>query len=306
MKNRIQIGFAILAVAFFVCSVASAFGTIPWTSEGGGLNTCDVAGDAAHSLYCAGGWCADLMSDCETPAYPLAADAPPIVTPYFSEEEVGQNCPAGYIVNGYDLFGYDDRGDDIALNCIKTDNYIEDDCQWTPWISEEPETPSGAPLPYAGTTVDCHAYFSTDHYIHGMECNNGWCDNMRLYCCSYKEKPATVEPCDPDDPATVDLGSDGQETWVRNDACLKVEDSYPPWWGHHAIMKFQNAQSTSGAYPVTVDWGNDCTSDSGSFSYSGDWQDQWMSYTDMDCPTVIKLNGSGSGWIKVRYYKDGE
>ena len=96
-----------------------------------------------------------------------------------------------------------------------------------------------------------------------------------------------------------DLGSDGNETTVSNDGCVMVRDHYPYWWGTRTMM----LQTTSpGDYPVPFSWSNACTGSSGEGIFTGDWQNQFLSMTDDDCATLIDLQGSGIGSVRLRYY----
>ena len=96
-----------------------------------------------------------------------------------------------------------------------------------------------------------------------------------------------------------DLGSDGNETTVPVDGCVMVRDHYPYWWGTRTML-FQT--TTPGDYPVPFTWSNDCTGSSGSKTFTHDWQNQWLSLTDDDCATLIDLQGTGPGTVRLRYY----
>jgi hypothetical protein len=98
----------------------------------------------------------------------------------------------------------------------------------------------------------------------------------------------------------VDLGSDGHETTVASDACVRVRDQYP-WWWNTKVMLFQNVNGTT-EFPIPFEWVNTCSGSSGSGVFTNNWQDKFLNTTNSACPTLIKLNGSGAGTIRLRYW----
>lgn len=99
--------------------------------------------------------------------------------------------------------------------------------------------------------------------------------------------------------SSIDLGSDGDNQTVSNDACLRVRDAYPSWW-ETRVMKLE--VTSGGSYPARFTWRNDCTGSSGSGEFTADWQSELLSTTSADCATVIKLSGSGTGSVTLRYW----
>ena len=97
----------------------------------------------------------------------------------------------------------------------------------------------------------------------------------------------------------TDLGAPGNRVTVRNDSCLRVRDAYPVWW-ETRTMQLQNTDN--GTYPVPFTWSNSCAGGSGTGLFDGDWQSRFLSPTNSDCATVIKLNGDGSGNLSLIYY----
>ena len=222
MKNRLQIVISTLIVSLFVGGIAAADET-GWASEaqGNGMRTCP-SGTVATSLHCAGDYCAMIDSEC---SYNSDVTSNVKTTDSYSEENGDHGkfyCEWDYVVTGFDVSGYDGFGDNIQLQCTKLSlsqsqnpsapNYILDYdakyCDWTPWISEEVDAdPVNNPLPTWPTNnpyrlwstaqgytniVECedieYPVSSGNFYqsfVHGMQCDGAYCDNMRLYCCAY-------------------------------------------------------------------------------------------------------------------------
>jgi Cys-rich repeat protein len=97
----------------------------------------------------------------------------------------------------------------------------------------------------------------------------------------------------------VDLGAPGNEVTVPNNGCVKVQNGYPSWWGTRT-MKLET--TTPGLYPAPFVWTNSCSGGSGSGTFTGDWQAQFLGPTSSACATVIDLRGAGVGNVKLRYY----
>jgi hypothetical protein len=197
MKKQIQYVLATMVVSLFMCQVASAQVT-NWANEsaGNGYQYC-ASGTVAIAIQCRGGYCAEIRGDCNIPLPSLTGTN--YNTPTYSEEQGRFYCSAGYVVGGFDVSGWDNRGDNISLNCAQVSpSWTEDICVWTDWFSDEvtgsaPAVQDPPTTGYAGDYVYCPA----NTYVHGMECDGGWCDYMRLNCCSYK----IVTP-----PTGIDLG----------------------------------------------------------------------------------------------------
>ena len=62
-------------------------------------------------------------------------------------------------------------------------------------------------------------------------------------------------------------------------------------------------QTPSGAttYSVSYEYLQSCTSASGSDSFDGPWDDQYLSGISGACPLSIKLGGDGAGTLEVSY-----
>ncbi len=173
MKNakRILVGFLSVTGLLLVCGAASADNDniTNWCWEGGGYNCDQCDGNsAAYSMQCQGGWCAAIQSNCDHLNFTKANSW---WTSYYSEEDGAFYCPPGYIAQGFDLDGSDNRGDNVAINCVNINKpQNEDKCEWSDWFSEE----------------DPKVFCNGRGYIHGLNCDGGWCDNMQLYCCEYE------------------------------------------------------------------------------------------------------------------------
>lgn len=189
MRRRIQIVLTTAVVSMFMCGIASAVVT-PWANESPGneYQYCD-AGLVATAIQCQGEYCAEIRGDCFTPLPSLTGTS--YNTSAYSEEDGRFYCSPGYVVRGFDVSGWDNRGDNISLNCAQVStSWEEDTCTWTDWFSEElmNTPPADQDPPTTGYAGD-YVYCPTNAYIHGMECDGGWCDNMRLYCCTYQIAP---------------------------------------------------------------------------------------------------------------------
>ena len=181
MRGKMKGLIALASITVFVMMSGAAMANKPpWCYEGDGYN-CEKCGarTVAFALSCTGDYCAGIQPECWGVSGFFIGQY--YWTNHFSEEQGQAFCAPGYVVEGLDCDGYDNRCDDVAMRCVELVGAVQDEskCFWTPWISEEP-TPD--PLnDYAGDTVSCGA----TAYIHGIECDGGWCDNMRLRCCDY-------------------------------------------------------------------------------------------------------------------------
>lgn len=113
-----------------------------------------------------------------------------------------------------------------------------------------------------------------------------------------------VEAIDALDPScteetAIDLGGPGNDNTVSNDACLRVRDGYPNWWGTRT-MQLQSA--SGGSFPVPYEWSNSCASSGGTGEFTGSWQSKNLTPTSSSCSTLIKLQGNGQGVITLRYF----
>ncbi|HMA92506.1 MAG TPA: DUF4215 domain-containing protein, partial [Polyangiaceae bacterium] len=98
----------------------------------------------------------------------------------------------------------------------------------------------------------------------------------------------------------TDLGAPNSVTNVPTNACLRVQNGYPSWWGTNRSMQLQT--QTGGSYPVPFTWSSSCKGTSGSNTFSADWQTRTIGPTSSQCATVIKLNGTGAGTIRLTYF----
>lgn len=97
----------------------------------------------------------------------------------------------------------------------------------------------------------------------------------------------------------VDLGSDGNNVTVSTNACIRVQDAYPSWWGTRTM---QLQTTTPGNYPVPFTWFNSCAGGNGAGQFTSDWQNQFIGPTNSQCATIIQFAGSPTGTITLRYY----
>jgi hypothetical protein len=116
-------------------------------------------------------------------------------------------------------------------------------------------------------------------------------------CSSGVCQPAAGGSCSEE--VALDLGRDGENVTVANDACVMVRDQYPSWWGTRTMM-LQN--TAPGAYPVPFTWSNSCAQASGAETFTGDWQSKYLGPISDQCATIIDFQGTGGGTITVRYY----
>jgi photosystem II stability/assembly factor-like uncharacterized protein len=98
----------------------------------------------------------------------------------------------------------------------------------------------------------------------------------------------------------IDLGAPGTPNTVASNACVRVLNGYPSWWGTNRTMQLQD--TTPGTYPVPFTWANACAGSSGSGTYTADFQSKLLSPTSSQCATVIRLMGSASGRITLQYF----
>lgn len=200
MTTHRKIGLSItMAMAFGVLSTeaSAALYWTPWVSEEGGgpATICTQWNEGAVGFGCSGSRCDNVRMLCET--LPYSATLDPISdawTGFFSEEHDSYSeyvsegfyhyynenyrvCHApttGGIMNGIRCSG--SYCDNINMECAKPVKWNGSAyqsvplaaCSWTGWYSEEQGS------------VD----FGFNHYITGVECQGGYCDNKRFYVCA--------------------------------------------------------------------------------------------------------------------------
>jgi hypothetical protein len=130
----------------------------------------------------------------------------------------------------------------------------------------------------------------------GRACTQDLCFARTLSCIHIESNCAPA--CN--EQTAVDLGSPGNATLVRNDGCVRVRDSYPAWWGSQRRMMLQT--NAAGTYPVPFTWTNTCAGSSGSGTFTGNWQKQFLNPTSAACATLIDLQGNGSGNVSLWYF----
>jgi len=97
----------------------------------------------------------------------------------------------------------------------------------------------------------------------------------------------------------IDLGAPGVSKTVANNACVKLQNGLPSWWGTSRKVLLQTG--SGGKYPVPYHWESSCKGTQGSGNLSGNWQSRTFGPTSKSCATVIKLDGTG-GNVKLTYY----
>jgi hypothetical protein len=115
----------------------------------------------------------------------------------------------------------------------------------------------------------------------------------------WAEVPATQTTTACTEASAIDLGAPANAVTVPDNACLRVRDGYPFWWGTRTM---QLQDMSPGTYPVPFIWSNTCSGGAGSDTFTGDWQTKLLSPTSSSCATLIQLQGSGSGTIMLRYF----
>jgi hypothetical protein len=102
---------------------------------------------------------------------------------------------------------------------------------------------------------------------------------------------------------SIDLGAfGGSPVTVPNNACVKVTQFAQPNWtyGPGRTMQVQSSGGTS--YPVGYEYTQSCTGASGAGQFDSAFDDQYLPGLSDQCPLFIKLMGSGSGSITLRYW----
>ncbi len=98
----------------------------------------------------------------------------------------------------------------------------------------------------------------------------------------------------------IDIGAPANAVTVSTNACLRVRDGFPFWWGTNRTMLLQNM--SPGNYPVPFTWSNACSGGAGNGTYTADWQSKSLAPTSSNCAVLIQLQGSASGHITLRYF----
>jgi|GEM_PF-1480630 len=134
--------------------------------------------------------------------------------------------------------------------------------------------------------------FTNDYYLNGED-RNLIVDKITVRSCSGTSgNDCTIE-------TAVDLGLDGHSVTVPTDGCIKVDSSYPSWWGTRNMMLQNNSGN---AYPIPIQWSNACASRSGSGTFAAEWQSLVIGPVSDQCPTLIDLQGPSGGQVTLRYF----
>jgi cysteine-rich repeat protein len=96
----------------------------------------------------------------------------------------------------------------------------------------------------------------------------------------------------------IDLGAPGARTTVAGNACLRIRNGYPSWWG----VRDAGIQSISGDVPVPFYWASPCRSSSGEEGFGAMGQTKRIGPTSSACATTISLRGSASQHITLSYF----
>jgi hypothetical protein len=133
-----------------------------WFSEETPPSTCPSA-NLVTGVACWGGWCNDMQLECHG-QYALGGTS---WTSWFSEEGTNYKiCDGNGYVSGMACQGF--WCDSLSLQCSATNTTpAAHTCAWSGWFSEE-DTPFLAP---GGTAIK------------GVQCNGGYCDQLRYYYC---------------------------------------------------------------------------------------------------------------------------
>jgi len=102
--------------------------------------------------------------------------------------------------------------------------------------------------------------------------------------------------------AATDLGVEHAISTVSNNACLRVTQ-YPAWGVYTHSLVIQ-PQATGVGWPIPFTYAN-CSSNSGSGSLTGPWQQAVTKPVSASCPTVIKLGGNGAGSVALTWWGNG-
>jgi V8-like Glu-specific endopeptidase len=129
----------------------------------------------------------------------------------------------------------------------------------------------------------------------GQDCTRDSCSTTTRTC--VHDASACQAQCT--EAKAIDMGTTANVITVPNNACLRVRDQYPAWWGQRTM---QLASWDQGTYPVPFTWANTCAASAGSGTFTANWQSQYLSQTNAACATLISLNGTGSGNISLVYY----
>lgn len=108
----------------------------------------------------------------------------------------------------------------------------------------------------------------------------------------------TVAQCTAE--TAIDLGVTGAQKTVPNNACVKIHGGRPSWWGTNRNVLLQT--TAGGTFPVPFSFTSSCTNVAGVRTFTGSWQSQTFGPTSVACPTLIQLQGSGTGNVSLVYY----
>jgi hypothetical protein len=275
MKKRMVFVLATMSVFLLLGSVASAAPT-GFADESSGPKTCTTPGQVAWTLACQGDYCAAIESGCWTTSVPLTTNT--TMTDYYSEEQGQFFCPSGYMVNGFDVQGWDGYGDNISLSCLQTDGWVVDPptCTWSDWISEEVINTQPSPTPWSTPNANYVACPGATSVIVGMECNGPWCDNMRIQCCDFVE--STIVP--------INIGPEHTETFFTADpsVVLEVDELTFGWTPNDIVIGFSSVdgQVLDG---ITV------TVDGDMYNLTGWWDTIWLDFTTVPFNLTVDTGG---------------
>lgn len=145
---------------------------------------------------------------------------------------------------------------------------------------------------YDNSACECARDFQCDD---GNPCTEDVCF-ASTYACIHPPAPCE-DTCNEE--TALDLGPPGLTTLVDNNACVRVRDGYPAWWGSSRTLFLQGAGA--GAYPVSYTWSSTCGG-SGTGELSGSWQGGLLPNVNSSCATLIQLSGQSPGQVPLRYY----
>ena len=172
----------------------------------------------------------------------------------------------------------------VTVNGSKVYSVTVDSASWTDYSFT---------LPAAAGHAEVRVNFTNDYYANGED-RNLLVDKVTITSCEAATPggDCTIE-------TAVNLGLDGNNVTVPTDGCVKVDSTYPGWWGTRNMV----LQNTTGeTYPVPFTWSNACESSSGSGSFETDWGRLVVGPTSDQCPTLVDLQGPPGGEITIRYF----
>jgi hypothetical protein len=159
------------------------------------------------------------------------------------------------------------------------------------------------------STLAAAASINADSFVHFQAFNNGGgCAMVSVsnssadFLVSEGGGTGGVQGCNEANSTSIGAFG-GNLVTVPNDACVKVTQFAKPFWtyGPNRTMQLQNGGGTT-SYPLNYEYAQSCTSAGGIGTFSGVWHDQFLPGLSDACPLFIKLKGSGSGTVKLKYY----